>query len=128
MQPIDLLRGSFYIIVQVLFALECLFGRQVMLLRTFEGRLRLRLDGSSGGHNGLDSIFMHLGTDAIPRLRIGVGSPPQGAAVDYVLGRFFEEERPVMEEAVARAVAALKCTIDKGVVSAMNTFNKNPET
>jgi PTH1 family peptidyl-tRNA hydrolase len=92
------------------------------------GRLRLRLDGSSGGHNGLESVFMHLASDAIPRLRIGVGTPPPGASVDYVLGRFFEEERAIIETAVARAVEAVKWSIDNGVVSAMNTFNKNPET
>jgi PTH1 family peptidyl-tRNA hydrolase len=92
------------------------------------GRLRLRLDGSSGGHNGLESVFMHFGTDIIPRLRIGVGTPAPGAGVDYVLGRFFEEERPVMENAVKRAVEAVKCAVDNGVLSAMNTFNKNPET
>ena len=92
------------------------------------GRLRLRLDGSSGGHNGLDSIFMQFGTNAVPRLRIGIGAPPPGASVDYVLGRFFEEEQPMIANAVDRAVDALKWAIDKGFVSAMNTFNKNPET
>ncbi|MDQ6809945.1 MAG: aminoacyl-tRNA hydrolase [Verrucomicrobiota bacterium] len=92
------------------------------------GRLRIRLEGSSGGHNGLESIFMHFATDAIPRLRIGIGEPPREGSVDYVLGRFFEEERPVIEKAVIRAVEAVKCAIDKGVVSAMNTFNKIPES
>jgi PTH1 family peptidyl-tRNA hydrolase len=92
------------------------------------GRLRLRLDGSSGGHNGLESIFVHFGTDEIPRLRIGIGTPPPGASVDYVLSRFFEEEQPVISAAAKRTVDAIKWSIDKGVVSAMNTFNKNPET
>jgi len=87
------------------------------------GRLRLREDGSSGGHNGLESVFMHFGTDAIRRLRIGVGEPPAGGSVDYVLGNFFAEERPVMEQAVVRAVEAVKWAIDKGIVSAMNSFN-----
>jgi len=91
------------------------------------GRLRLRLDGSSGGHNGLESIFVHLGTDAIPRLRIGIGAAPSGGSVDYVLSRFFEEETPVISAAAKRAVDAIKCAIDKGFVSAMNTFNKNPQ-
>jgi PTH1 family peptidyl-tRNA hydrolase len=48
--------------------------------------------------------------------------------VDYVLGRFFEEEVPVVEKAVARAAEAVKCAIDKGLLSAMNTFNKFPES
>jgi PTH1 family peptidyl-tRNA hydrolase len=92
------------------------------------GRLRLRLEGSAGGHNGLESIFVHFGTDEIPRLRIGIGTPPPGASVDYVLSRFFQEEQPAISAAAKRAVDAIKWSIDKGVVSAMNTFNKIPET
>ncbi len=91
------------------------------------GRLRLRLEGGTGGHNGLDSIIVTLGTDQIARLRIGLGAAPERGAVDYVLGRFFEEEIPTVETAVARAAEAVKWSIDKGFISAMNTFNKNPE-
>ena len=92
------------------------------------GRLRLRLKGSPGGHNGLESIITSFGTEEIPRLRVGIGAPPAAGAVDYVLGRFFEEELPAVEKAVARAADAVKVAIDKSVVSAMNTFNKNPES
>ena len=88
------------------------------------GRLRLRPGGSAGGHNGMESIFAQLGTDALPRLRIGIGQPAPGATVDYVLGRFFEEELPAAEAAARRAVEAIKCAIDKGLVAAMNTFNQ----
>jgi PTH1 family peptidyl-tRNA hydrolase len=91
------------------------------------GRLRLRAEGGTGGHNGLESIIVHLATEAIPRLRIGIGAAPNEGSVDYVLGRFFEEERPVVEKTVARAAEAVKCAIDKGVLSAMNLFNKIPE-
>ena len=91
------------------------------------GRLRLRTEGGTGGHNGLESIIMHFGTEAIPRLRLGIGAAPTEGAVDYVLGRFFDEERPVVEKTVARAADAVKCAIDKGVLSAMNLFNKIPE-
>ena len=92
------------------------------------GRLRIRMDGSSGGHNGLESIFLHFATEEIARLRIGIGAAPREGAVDYVLGRFFEEERAEVEKTVARAAEAVKCAIDKGVLSAMNTFNKFPES
>jgi PTH1 family peptidyl-tRNA hydrolase len=92
------------------------------------GRLRIRLEGGTGGHNGLESIIMHFGTEAIPRLRVGIGAAPNAGAVDYVLGRFFEEERPVVEKAIARAADAVKCAIDKGALSAMNLFNKIPES
>lgn len=92
------------------------------------GRLRLRTEGGTGGHNGLESIIMHLGTEAIPRLRIGIGAAPSEGAVDYVLGRFFEEEIPVVEKTIERAADTVKCAIDKGVLSAMNLFNKIPES
>ena len=92
------------------------------------GRLRLRPEGSAGGHNGLESILNHLGTDGIPRLRIGIGAAPNEGAVNYVLGRFLAEEVPVVEKTIERAAAAVKCAIDKGVLSAMNLFNKIPES
>ena len=91
------------------------------------GRLRLRTEGGAGSHNGLESIIVHLGTEAIPRLRIGIGAAPSQGAVDYVLGRFFEEEIPVVEKTIRRAADAVKCAVDKGVLSAMNLFNKIPE-
>lgn len=92
------------------------------------GRLRLRSEGGTGGHNGLESVILQLGTEEIPRLRIGIGAAPVEGATDYVLGRFFEEEQPLVEKALARAAEAVKCAIDKGLLSAMNLFNKNPES
>jgi peptidyl-tRNA hydrolase, PTH1 family len=92
------------------------------------GRLRLRMEGGTGGHNGLESIIVHLGTEAVPRLRIGIGAAPSHGAVDYVLGRFFEEELPIVRKTVERAGDAVKCAIDNGVLSAMNLFNKIPES
>ena len=88
------------------------------------GRLRLRARGGSGGHNGLESIIMQFGTEEIPRLRIGIGEAPREGSVDYVLNRFFDEEKPLVRSTINRAVEAVKCAIDKGLVSAMNTFNK----
>ena len=91
------------------------------------GRLRLRAQGSSGGHNGLESIFEHFGTEAIPRLRIGIGAAPSQGAIDYVLSRFFEEEQPMLNATIKRAAEAVKCAIDKGLFAAMNLFNQPPE-
>jgi peptidyl-tRNA hydrolase, PTH1 family len=87
------------------------------------GRLRLRVCGGPGGHNGLESIIAQFGTEAIPRLRIGIGAAPREGSVDYVLSRFFDEEKPIVRSTIERAVEALKCTIDNGLISAMNTFN-----
>jgi peptidyl-tRNA hydrolase, PTH1 family len=92
------------------------------------GRLRLRPEGGPGGHNGLESIIVQFGTEEIPRLRLGIGAAPNETAIDHVLGRFLEEEKPLVEASVARAVEAVNCAIDNGVVSAMNTFNQAQET
>jgi len=88
------------------------------------GHLRLRARGGSGGHNGLESIIVQFGTEEIPRLRVGIGQAPREGYVDYVLSRFFDEEKPLVRSTIGRAVDALKCAIDNGLVSAMNTFNK----
>jgi PTH1 family peptidyl-tRNA hydrolase len=88
------------------------------------GRLRLRAGGGSGGHNGLESIIVQFGTEEIPRLRVGIGQAPREGYVDYVLSRFFDEEKPLVRSTIGRAVDAVKCAIDNGLVSAMNTFNK----
>jgi len=92
------------------------------------GRLRLRPDGGTAGHNGLESIIVQFGTEEIPRLRIGIGAAPVDGATDHVLGRFFEEERAIVEKTIVRAAEAAKCAIDNGLLSAMNQFNKNPES
>src|SRR5213595_1432774 len=64
------------------------------------GRIRLRPGGGAGGHNGLESIIVQFGMEEIPRLRIGIGAAPRDSGVDYVLGRFFEEERPLLKSAI----------------------------
>ncbi|HXP35112.1 MAG TPA: aminoacyl-tRNA hydrolase [Chthoniobacterales bacterium] len=91
------------------------------------GRLRIRQSGGPGGHNGLESIIVQFGTEEIPRLRIGIGHAPAEGATDYVLSNFFEEEKSLVRSTIIRAADAVKCAIDNGVVSAMNTFNKIEE-
>ena len=91
------------------------------------GRLRIRESGGPGGHNGLESIIVQFGTEDIPRLRIGIGPAPAEGSVDYVLSNFFEEQKPMVRSTIDRAAEAVKCAVDKGVVSAMNTFNKIEE-
>lgn len=84
------------------------------------GKLRLRPIGSSGGHNGLKSILSSLGTDRFPRLRVGIGRPGTVAA-RHVLARFAEEERPLIERAVAEAADALFGWLLDGDIQAVMT-------
>jgi len=88
------------------------------------GRLRLRPGGSAGGHKGLASVAEHLGHEAYPRLRVGIGPLPDGwDGADFVLGRFTETERPVVERAVQRAADAAEVWLAEGIETAMNRFN-----
>ena len=86
------------------------------------GKLRLRPDGSAGGHNGLKSIIEHFGTPAVPRLRIGIGAAP-GEATGHVLGRFTLEENAALAQSLDRAVEAVDCLSTRGLEAAMNAFN-----
>lgn len=88
------------------------------------GRLRIRRKGSAGGHNGMKNIITHLGTDIFARIKIGVGNKPSGwDLADYVLGRFPNEEQPLLREALGDAVLACVCIMENGVDCAMNQFN-----
>ncbi len=90
-------------------------------------RLRLKPSGSAGGQNGLKDIIQRLGTNSVPRLRIGVGKPPPRWDVsDYVLGKFEKDDLPVMEKGVKRAADAVETWISKGIQEAMNKFNADP--
>jgi|TARA_B100000959_G_scaffold137253_1_gene144309 PTH1 family peptidyl-tRNA hydrolase len=89
------------------------------------GRLRLRVGGSSGGHNGLKSVRQVTGTDEFPRMRIGVGRPPAGSdPIQHVLGRFHPDERALIEAAVSRAADAVEAIQREGLDRAMETFNR----
>jgi len=86
------------------------------------GKLRVRAQGTHGGHNGLRNIQEHLGTTAYPRLRVGVGAA-RDDLIDHVLGTFRPGERDAVEDAVARAVQAAVVWIRDGVEACMNRFN-----
>ena len=88
------------------------------------GRLRIRKSGSAGGHNGLKSIIQHLGTEKFLRIRIGVGGKKAGwDLADHVLGKFPEEERPLVDEALKKAAEAAACVVTDGPDIAMNRYN-----
>ena len=87
------------------------------------GTLRLREQGSAGGHNGLRSVIASLGTDAFPRLRIGIGEAPPGQAEDFVLSRFRPSERKTVDESLERATECVETWAAAGAPAAMNRFN-----
>ena len=88
------------------------------------GKLRMRISGSAGGHNGLVDVIRVLGHDAIPRLRIGVGEPPGVVPViDYVLGKFTAAEKPEIDLAIALAADAVESWALNGIAVSMNQFN-----
>lgn len=89
------------------------------------GQLRIRKQGSAGGHNGLKNIISLLGHDAFVRIRVGVGEKPQEwDLVDHVLGHFSTAERKLMDEAVDRAAEAVRVILADGADAAMNQFNR----
>lgn len=89
------------------------------------GRIRLRAKGSSGGHKGLKSIIDALQTENIPRLRIGIGSPPEGVDMaTYVLSPFEPDEETVIVETVEKAAEAAKVWAKEGIEIAMQRFNR----
>jgi PTH1 family peptidyl-tRNA hydrolase len=92
------------------------------------GRLRARPSGSAGGHNGLKSVIASLGTEAFPRLRIGVGrGDARRELADHVLGKIEAAERPTIEEAARRAADAAQMFITDGILPVMNAFNRKDD-
>jgi PTH1 family peptidyl-tRNA hydrolase len=93
------------------------------------GRLRLRARGSAGGHNGLRSAISHLGTEAFPRLRIGIGAPAETPAerrartLGHVLGRFAPAEQPLLEDVLSEVTAGIGLIQRLGLERAGNRLN-----
>ncbi len=88
------------------------------------GTLRMRPSGGSAGHNGMISIFDKLGTNAIPRLRVGIGRPPgRMDPADYVLQDFSRSEEELLSMVIAQAYEAVLAFITTGLEKAMNTYN-----
>lgn len=88
------------------------------------GRLRLRPNGSDGGHNGLKSIILNLG-ETFMRLRVGIGSSSDADQLtDHVLGEFNRSEKETMGKAIERAAEAIEHVAANGIASAMNNYNR----
>jgi PTH1 family peptidyl-tRNA hydrolase len=92
------------------------------------GALRVRPDGRSAGHRGVQSVMEALGTERIARVRLGIGRPDAGAAglSDYVLDEFDESERETLDAMIGRSVDALQVLLKQGVKAAMDLYNQRP--
>ena len=90
------------------------------------GQLRIRGQGSAGGHNGVRSIISHLGTENFLRLRVGIGRN-EGESSNHVLGKFSIEERSILEKSIKEAVLAVTLISDQGISAAMTRFNASGE-
>ncbi|HXR03299.1 MAG TPA: aminoacyl-tRNA hydrolase [Verrucomicrobiae bacterium] len=92
------------------------------------GEIRLRAEGGSGGHHGLESVEQHLATQAFARLRLGIGRKDGAREItDYVLDRFDAAETALMEKVLGRAADQAECWLADGIEKAMNRFNGNVE-
>lgn len=89
------------------------------------GRLRIRSDGSAGGHNGIKSIINELGSQDFPRIKIGVGAKPNAEQdlADWVLSTFSASEEKALTGALNNAADAALCIMDKGIQTAANLYN-----
>ncbi len=91
------------------------------------GKIRIRKSGSDGGHNGLASIIEAIGTEAFPRLRLGIGPVPENTTTtDFVLGRFRPEEEEQKQKMLAFAAEAVMFAIHNRLDEVMNKYNVNP--
>ena len=92
------------------------------------GALRVRPEGGAGGHHGLQSCLDVLGTERVPRLRLGVAHGPLPSDLtNFVLSRFSGAERPLMKRAIEQAAEAVECWAQEGIEAAMNRYNRTQE-
>ena len=93
------------------------------------GRMRIRLSGSAGGHNGMKSIISHLGGQNFSRLRIGIGKSNQtDNSISHVLGRFSPEEKSIIDKILPLVVDAIETSLVEGIEKAMSLFNSQTVT
>ncbi len=89
------------------------------------GKIRVRPKGSSGTHNGMKSIIYQLKAEGFPRIRIGIGRPPEKwDLADYVLSKFSKEDREIIDQSIQKAAEAAIMVAKSGPEKAMNCYNK----
>jgi len=94
------------------------------------GKIRLRQNGGSGGHKGMNSIISALGSEDFPRIRVGIGRPQveeqyisEDAIVNYVLSDFSPQEEAIIKPVIVKVAEAIDCFLTQGIEAAMSKFN-----
>lgn len=126
LKPLTFMNGSGLAVRQALDYFKIDPGKLLVILDEFQlpfGKLRLRPEGSDGGHNGLASVIQHLGSQEFARLRIGIGSDFAGDPADFVLSNFSQSEQEELPGLLDRAAEAAIAFVDFGLQQAMNKFN-----
>lgn len=130
LKPLTFMNLSGDAVVSVIRYLQIDLSRLLILTDDVDlplGQVRLRINSSSGGHNGLQSIEDALQTNRYARLKIGVGDREDGNLADHVLGRFTQEEEKLIPGVLERVVQTVEIWLDKGITSAMNFANVRPK-
>jgi PTH1 family peptidyl-tRNA hydrolase len=129
-KPLTYMNNSGEAVLEILERYSVPLDQLLILCDDFQlplGRIRLRPGGSDGGHNGLYSILYHLKSSSFPRLRCGIASPTMPAdktlMAAFVLAPFARDERPIVDEMVARASEATLVFAVEGLQKAMNLYN-----
>ncbi len=91
------------------------------------GRVRIRESGSGGGHNGMTDVIRHLGTNEIPRVRLGIGRPHPSESVDHVLSKFDARDRAEVDSGLDWAADAVDCWVRSGMTTTMNRYNRRDD-
>jgi PTH1 family peptidyl-tRNA hydrolase len=129
-KPLTYMNNSGFAVVEIKERFHLPLDRLLVVSDDFQlplGRLRLRMKGSDGGHNGLHSVIYHLQSDEFARLRCGIASERMPARktlmADFVLEPFAPDERPTVNQMIRRAADACLCVVDKGFAAAMNMYH-----
>ncbi|MGH7449748.1 MAG: aminoacyl-tRNA hydrolase [bacterium] len=127
MKPLTFMNNSGWAVRQVVDYFHIRLQQVLIVFDDFQlpfGKLRLRSRGSDGGHNGMASVIQHLGTDEVPRLRLGIGNEfARGETVKHVLSSFSKEEQDQVPAFYDRAADAVISFVNDGVWPTMNRFN-----
>lgn len=125
LQPLTFMNNSGYSVAEMVSFFKCDLQDILIVYDDLDfavGKLRFRMKGSSGGHNGMKSIINQLGCSEFPRLRLGIGKP-EFKRVDYVLSRFSEEEQIIIDKVIDTAAEGALCFAVEGIDQAMNKYN-----